>query len=316
MKSKRIANIKKTFSADSDNIHQDVTDFVSQCLSQLGISKKLGARTVLLSEETTVQFLRCAPEGSTLRVQVKRFLGDTSVILSMPGVEFDPFGVDEEDSEDAIRAVLLQSAGENYKYRNSNGVNRVRLQTGQSEHAMLYYTIGSLVLGLGRCNPIIFYRKNKEGMLTSFVLSSSSAALPTNLRICKDEMGISPKVCNFSIPLGATVNMDGNCLYYSIFGLFLARAYAVNVPASSMLSFAITIALLSLATPGVAGAGIIMLAVTLKSIHVPVEAIGLIMGISSLLGMIQTMSNTTGDVATALIVAKSEKLLDEEIYNN
>ena len=65
-------------------------------------------------------------------------------------------------------------------------------------------------------------------MLTSFVLSSSSAAIPTNLRICTDKLGISSKVCNFSIPLGATVNMDGNCLFYAIIGLFLARAYAVE----------------------------------------------------------------------------------------
>ena len=96
---------------------------------------------------------------------------------------------------------------------------------------------------------------------------------------------------------------------------FLARAYAVDLSPSSLASFAVTIALLSLATPGVPGAGIIMLATVLKSINVPVESIGLILGISSLLGMIQTMSNTTGDIATTLIVAKSEKLLDEEVYN-
>ena len=97
--------------------------------------------------------------------------------------------------------------------------------------------------------------------------------------------------------------------------MFLARAYAVDLSPSSLASFAVTIALLSLATPGVPGAGIIMLATVLKSINVPVESIGLILGISSLLGMIQTMSNTTGDIATTLIVAKSEKLLDEEVYN-
>ena len=91
-------------------------------------------------------------------------------------------------------------------------------------------------------------------------------------------------------------------------------AYAVEVPASSMLSFAVTIALLSLATPGVPGVGIIMLATLLESINVPVESIGLIIGVNSLLGMIQTMSNTTGDVAATLIVAKSEKLVNEKVY--
>ena len=95
-------------------------------------------------------------------------------------------------------------------------------------------------------------------------------------------------------------------------GLFLARAYGVDVPTSSMLSFAVTIMLLSLATPGIAGAGIIMLATALKSLNVPVEAVGLLMGMYSLMGMTQTLCNTTGDVAISLIVAKTENLLDEK----
>ena len=168
---------------------------------------------------------------------------------------------------------------------------------------------------LGKSNPITFFRNVRESMLTSFILSSSSAAMPTTLRTCTDKLGISPKICNFSIPLGATVNMDGNCIFYAIMGLFLARAYGVAVPMSSMFSFSVTIMLLSFATPGVPGAGIIMLATVLKSISVPVEAIGLLMGMFSLMGMIQTMCNTTGDVAISLIVAKTENLLDQDLYN-
>ena len=110
-------------------------------------SKELGARCVLLSEETAVQFLRAAPEGSSLQVQVRRFLGDTSVSLFMPGEEFDPFDPGEEESEDSIRALLLRSAGEKYSYTNRGRVNRVRIQTGQLEHTMLYYTIAAMVLG-------------------------------------------------------------------------------------------------------------------------------------------------------------------------
>ena len=174
---------------------------------------------------------------------------------------------------------------------------------------------GLLVMLLGKSNPIIFFRNVRESMLTSFILSSSSAAIPTTLRTCTDKMGISPKICNFSIPLGATINMDGNCTFYAIMGLFLARAFGVAVPMSSMLSFSVTIMLLSLATPGVAGSGIIMLATVLKSINVPVEAIGLLMGLYSLMGMTQTLCNTTGDVAVTLIVAKTENLFDQEIFN-
>ena len=179
---------------------------------------------------------------------------------------------------------------------------------------MLIY--GLMVLILGRLNPITFFKKNREGMLTSFTLCSSSAAMPTNMRICTDLLGISPKVCNFSIPLGATVNMDGTCIFLTITGLFLARAYGVTVPQSVMLSLAITIILLSLGCPGIPGASIVCLCVILANLGVPIESIGLIMGINPFLQMANTMSNTTGDVAASLIVARSEGLLDLEIYNS
>lgn len=173
---------------------------------------------------------------------------------------------------------------------------------------------GLLVLVLGRMDPRVFYKKNRKGMLTSFTLSSSSAAMPTNIMTCTEKMGISPKVCNFSIPLGSTVNMDGTCMMMTVASLFLARAYGIVIPGSMYLSLIITIVLLSLGAPGVPGAVIVCLGVVLAGIGVPVEAVGLIIGISPFLDMFNTMSNTTGDVACALIVANSEGLIDKEVF--
>ena len=173
---------------------------------------------------------------------------------------------------------------------------------------------GLLILIMGRLNPLTFFRKNREGMLTSFTLCSSSAAMPTNLHTCTDKLGISPKVCNFSIPLGATVNMDGTSIYLAVMGLFLARAYGVAIVPSSLISLALTIILLSLGAPGVPGAAIVCLSVVLGELNVPVEAIGLIIAIDPIMDMFITMSNTTGDVMTALVVARSEKMLDVEKY--
>lgn len=174
---------------------------------------------------------------------------------------------------------------------------------------------GLLILLMARLNPLPFYRKGREGMLTSFTLSSSSAAMPTNLRVATEKLGISPKVANFSIPLGTTINMDGACIFLTVLGLFLARAYGVEVTASTLLSAAVTIVLLSLGAPGVPGAALVCLGVVLKSLNVPVEAIGLIIAITPLLDMFDTMNNTTGDLAAALIVAKSENLLDKAVYD-
>ncbi|SEL90866.1 Na+/H+-dicarboxylate symporter [Butyrivibrio sp. ob235] len=179
---------------------------------------------------------------------------------------------------------------------------------------MLVY--GVLIAIIGRLNPIHFYKKNREGMLTSFTLASSNAAMPTNMRTCTDKLGISPRVCSFSIPLGATVNMDGTCIFLTAAGLFLARAYGISIPPSAYLSLIITIILLSLGCPGVPGAAIVCVGIVLVQIGVPIESVGLIIGIHPIIDMFETMSNTTGDVAAALIVAKTEGLLDVDLYKS
>jgi len=165
-------------------------------------------------------------------------------------------------------------------------------------------------------NPWIFFRKMKESMLTSFTLSSSSAAMPTNIRTCTDKLGISPKVCNFSIPLGATINMDGTCISLVLSGLFLAKMYGVNVPASALPALALTIILLSLGCPGVPGAGLVCLGIVLEQLGVPIGAIGLVIAIDPVLDMFDTMSNTTGDIACATITASKEGLLNRDILND
>ena len=175
---------------------------------------------------------------------------------------------------------------------------------------------GLLILILTGLNPITFYKKNREGMITSFTLSSSSAAMPVNIRTCTDKLGISPKVCNFSIPLGATINMDGTCIGLVIGGLYLAKMYGVEVPTAMIAPLALTIILLSLGCPGVPGSGLVCLGIVLNQLGVPVEAMGLIIAINPIRDMFSTMSNTTGDVACALITASKEGLLDKEIYND
>lgn len=182
--------------------------------------------------------------------------------------------------------------------------------------ACMLCVYGLFILLLGRLNPLTFFRKNREGMLTSFTLSSSSAAMPTNMRTCTDKLGISPKVCSFSIPLGATVNMDGTSILLTVGGLFLARAYGVAVPGSALVSLSVTVILLSLGAPGVPGSSLVCMGLVLEGLGVPIEAIGLIMGINPIIDMLATMSNTTGDVAASLIVARSEGLLDLKKYKS
>lgn len=173
-----------------------------------------------------------------------------------------------------------------------------------------------LLLALvGRLNPLTFLRKYAPTMLTCFSLSSSSASMPFNIKACQDTLGVSPKVCSFSIPLGATVNMDGTCIYLAVASLFLARVYGVELSGADMFMMFFSILLLSVGAPGIPGSALVCLSVLLVQVGIPVEGVSLIMGIDPFFSMLRAMSNCTGDVVASLVVSKSEKLLDVEMYN-
>lgn len=173
-----------------------------------------------------------------------------------------------------------------------------------------------LILILGRENPLHFVRKYVPSMLQVFSMASSNASIPINMDACEKKLGIDKKIYTLSIPLGATVNMDGTCVYMAVFALTLARVYGVEITGAGLASVIVSIIVLSIGAPGIPGAGLICLSVLLTQLNVPVEAVGLVMGIDALCGMFRAMSNSTGDVAASLIVAKSEKLLDRNKYRS
>ena len=173
-----------------------------------------------------------------------------------------------------------------------------------------------MLLVLARLNPMIFVRKYAPTMLQVFSMASSNASLPLNMEACNKKLGISQKVYSLSLPLGATMNMDGTCIYLGVFALALAQLYGVPVTGASLMSVVLSIIILSIGAPGVPGSGLICLSVLLTQLGVPVEAVGLVMGIDPLIGMLRCMSNCLGDVAVSTIVAKSESLMDVAVYNS
>ncbi len=177
---------------------------------------------------------------------------------------------------------------------------------------MLFYLL--LLLVFARLNPIPFLRKYSSVMLQVASTASSNAALPLNMSTCEKKLGISPRVYSLSLPLGATMNMDGTCVYLGVIALSLAKLYGIEISLSSLLPIVASIVMLSIGAPGVSGAGLVCLSVLLTQLNVPVEAIGLVMGIDPVLGMLRTMSNCLGDVVVSAIVAKSENLFDERVY--
>lgn len=181
-------------------------------------------------------------------------------------------------------------------------------------HALFTYPlILKLLTGL---NPLILLRKMRDAALFAFSTSSSSATLPVTLETARYKLGVKPTVSSFTIPLGATINMDGTAIMQGVATVFIAQVYGVDLSTTDLLMVVLTATLASIGTAGVPGVGLIMLAMVLQQVNLPVEGIALIIGIDRLLDMTRTVVNITGDCTVACIVAHSEKELDYETYNN
>jgi len=171
-----------------------------------------------------------------------------------------------------------------------------------------------ILLVVGRLNPLKFLENFYPAMLSGFTLASSNAALPTSIKQC-ERMGISKRIYSFSLPLGATINMDGNCITLIISALFFARIYGIPVTANMLISLFIAILVLSMGSPGVPGGNLVCLTLLIPQIGVPAEAISLVMGLYPIIGMMQVMANITGDAVVTAVIANRAGLLDKEKYN-
>ena len=179
-------------------------------------------------------------------------------------------------------------------------------------HAFLVYP--GLLTALGRVDPRMFFRKMRAAQVVAFSTASSGATLPVTLRTVSRRLGVDNRVASFTVPLGATINMDGTAIMQGVATVFIAQAYGVEIGLSGYLMVVVTATLASIGTAGVPGVGLIMLAMVLRQVNLPVEGIGLIIGIDRLLDMVRTGVNITGDAAVTCIVAKGEGELDAEVY--
>ena len=160
-----------------------------------------------------------------------------------------------------------------------------------------------------------FYKKFLPAMSVAFSTASSGATIPVTLEITERDMGISKEVSSFTVPLGATINMDGTAIMQGVASLFVAQVYGIEMTIPMMLTIVLTATLASIGTAGVPGAGAIMLTLVLQSVGLPLEGIGLIMGIDRLVDMARTAINVTGDAVCTTIIAKSEGGLNEDVFN-
>lgn len=181
-------------------------------------------------------------------------------------------------------------------------------------HGLITYSL--MLKGFTGLSPIAFLRKMEDAIMFAFSTASSNATIPVTMETAKNRMGVDNKVASFTVPLGATVNMDGTAIMQGVATAFIAQAYNIDLSMTDYLMVILTATLASVGTAGVPGVGLVMLAMVLNQVGLPLEGIALIMGVDRLLDMIRTAVNITGDSAVSIIVAKSEGALDESRFND
>lgn len=161
-----------------------------------------------------------------------------------------------------------------------------------------------------------FLAKMREVQIFAFSTSSSNATIPVTLRTVTKRMGVNNSVASFTIPFGATINMDGTAIMQGTATIFIANLYGIDLGITEYLTVILMSVLASIGTAGVPGVGLIMLSMVFAQVGLPIEGIGLILGVDRLLDMLRTAVNVGGDAAVTTIVAKSEDKLDLAIYDD
>ena len=166
-----------------------------------------------------------------------------------------------------------------------------------------------------RLNPMKFIKKFAPVMGFAFSTATSNATIPMSIDTLHKKMGVSKQISSFTVPLGATVNMDGTSIMQGVAVVFIAQAYGMDLTLGNLATVVVTATLASIGTAGVPSVGLITLAMVLSSVGLPVEGIALIMGIDRILDMIRTAVNITGDAVCTTIVSYQENALDKNVFN-
>ncbi len=185
--------------------------------------------------------------------------------------------------------------------------------------ALLLHATGTLMLLLrifGKVNPIMFMKKMQTAQVFAFSTSSSNATIPVTLQTVEKRLGVDESIASFTVPFGATINMDGTAIMQGVATVFIANVYGVDLGLTGYLTVIGMSVLASIGTAGVPGVGLIMLAMVFNQVGLPVEGIALIIGVDRLLDMIRTAVNITGDAAVSTMIARSENGLDMYVFNN
>ena len=217
-------------------------------------------------------------------------------------IKFTPLGIFSITAK--VIAQQVQMGNEIGEVISRLGLYFITVLAGLFFHGLI--TLPLSVKLLGRANPVKHFKNMATPLLTAFSTSSSNATLPLTMEAVEVEDGVSNKIASFTLPLGATVNMNGTALYECVAVLFIAQAYGIELTFGQQLIVIFTALLAAIGAAGIPMAGLVMMAVVLKAVGLPLEGIGLILAVDRILDMFRTTINVYGDTCAAVIIAKSE----------
>ena len=207
----------------------------------------------------------------------------------------------------ALLAVAFAEAGPGAIL--SFGMLILTMTLAVATHIILIYLVIIMAMFV-RSSPANFLRGAKDAMLTSFATRSSGGTLPVTMKCAGKDLKIDESVFGFSLPLGATINMDGTAMYQGVAAVFAANLIGQTLTIGEAVTVVVTATLASVGTAGVPGAGLIMLTIVLQSLGLPLEVVAFVAGIDPILDRLRTMNNVTGDLAVTTLVAKLNNAID------
>ena len=178
------------------------------------------------------------------------------------------------------------------------------------------FTFSILIKLFTALNPVKFFQNLKDVVIFTFSTSSSSASIPFTLKAAEEKYGIDKSISTFTVPLGATINMDGTAIMQGCATFFLASLYGIDLGINEIITIVITATIASIGTAGIPSAGIVMLTVIFTQIGIPLEGITLLLGVDRLLDMMRTSVNVSGDLCISCVIASSEKKINKKLFNS
>jgi len=217
-------------------------------------------------------------------------------------IRFTPLGIFSITAK--VIAQQVQMGNEISEVISRLGLYFITVLAGLVIHGFI--TLPLSVRILGRANPVRHFRNMATPLLTAFSTSSSNATLPLTMKAVETEDGVSNKIASFTLPLGATINMNGTALYECVAVMFIAQAYGIDLTFSQQVVVVFTALLAAIGSAGIPMAGLVMMAVVLNAVGLPLEGLGLVLAVDRILDMFRTTMNVYGDTCAAVIIARSE----------